>query len=125
MVALLLAPFLPSRNFSISIEELFVLGVFVAPVFETLLLQSAPIGIARLCGAKSGVQALSSIVPFFLGHLTEGVGTGLVAGLVGGFYYAVTYIRWRRVSWWSAFWVTAVSHGIHNLLLLSVMMVGQ
>jgi len=125
LVAIPLAVFGFDRKIETPIAQFAVFAVCVAPWFETLLLQSLPIGIARLCGAGSGVQALSSIVPFFLLHAIEGVTAGLAAGMIGGLYFAFTYIRWRRVGWWSAFWVTTVSHGIRNLLAVFAMLASR
>lgn len=120
LLAFLLAPFgVALRDISsTSGGELLFLGVIVAPLFETLIFQALPVWIARLYKAGFAVQLLSSIVPFFLAHVTEGLGTGLCAGLVGGFYFAFTYVHWRKISLWTAIWTTAVSHAIHNGLVI-------
>lgn len=103
-----------------------ILGsVFVIPWLETLIYQSIPIGLCRLLGLSTATQAIASIVAFFAAHLTLGLAPGLASGLVGGSYLAWTYIRWRRQSWWTAVWVTSLSHAIGNgivslILLASV-----
>jgi hypothetical protein len=93
-------------------------AVVLGPLLETLIFQSLPIGICRLLHFRAGVQMTASIALFFLAHLLQGVGSGICAGLVGGFYLAFTYIRWRHRSWWTAFWVTCASHVIHNGIVL-------
>ena len=109
---------IPGREMDLSFEVLLILGVVVAPVLETLLFQALPVWIARLCKIGSSGQVIVSVVPFTIGHAIEGIQTGIAAGLLGGFYFAFTYVHWRERSRWQAFWVTAVSHAIHNAILI-------
>jgi hypothetical protein len=95
-------------------------GVVIAPIFETLIFQAFPVWIARLCKARFSIQILASMIPFTIIHSIEGVQTGIAAGLVSGFYLAFTYTHWREYKRWSAFWITAVSHAIHNVILISL-----
>lgn len=92
-------------------------SVFVIPWLETLVYQSMPIGICRRLGLGASMQVILSTSLFFTAHLSLGLSSGIAAGLVGGFYLAFTYIRWRRRSWWTAFWVTSLSHAIGNGLV--------
>jgi hypothetical protein len=98
--------------------DLLFVGVIVAPLLETLIFQAFPIWIARLCKARLSIQVVVSVVPFFLAHAIEGIGAGIAAGLIGGFYFAFTYVHWREYRRWTAFWITAVSHAIHNGILI-------
>lgn len=109
---------LSARDLKMDFAALLFVGVVVAPVLETLLFQSLPVWIARLCKARFPVQLVSSVIPFALVHAMEGAGTGIAAGLTGGFYFAFTYVHWREQKRWTAFWVTAVSHAIHNGILI-------
>ena len=109
---------IPGREMNLSFDVLMIAGVVVAPVLETLLLQALPVWIARLCKAGSSGQVIVSVVPFTIVHAIEGIGTGIAAGLLGGFYLAFTYVHWRERSRWQAFWVTAVSHAIHNAIAI-------
>jgi hypothetical protein len=106
------------RKLEINFPALLCIGVIVAPVLETLLFQALPVCLARLCKASFAQQVVASVVPFFLAHAVEGLATGVAAGLVGGFYFAFSYARWCRKSAWTAFWVTAASHAIHNGILI-------
>jgi hypothetical protein len=106
------------REIDLSFEVFLIAGVVVAPVLETLVFQAFPVWIARLCKARFSVQIVLSVVAFTIVHAVEGVQAGIAAGLAGGFYFAFTYVHWRERSRWQAFWVTAVSHAIHNAILI-------
>ncbi len=108
----------PSREIDIGFWNFLLLAVVIAPIFETLIFQSLPVWIARLCGAIFSIQVAASVIPFFAAHAIEGIRTGIAAGLVSGFYLAFTYVHWREHSRWKAFWVTAVSHLIHNAIVI-------
>jgi hypothetical protein len=103
---------LPGRSFRLF--DLVFLGVLVAPVIETLLLQALPIWAARSFKAGLVVQIAASVALFTVCHIQAGIATGIAAGLIGGFYFAFTYAHWREKSRWTAFWTTAVSHALHN-----------
>lgn len=106
------------RKIDLSFEVLLIAGVLAAPILETLILQSFPAWIARLFKAGFSVQIVVSVVAFTIAHAVEGIQAGIAAGLVGGFYFAFTYVHWRERSRWQAFWITAVSHAIHNGILI-------
>ena len=89
--------------------------VLSAPIIETLFLQVVPIALARMMGLSFGGQIAMSMIPFALLHFPAGVGSGIAAGVVGGFYFAFTYAHWRNNSLWTAYWTTALSHALHNL----------
>ncbi len=94
-------------------------GLVTAPMIETSLFQAIPIAIARSRNLGFSSQVLWSTVTFTVVHFTfAGAGTGLVAGLVGGFYLAFTYAHWRNRSWWTAMWTTALSHAMANGIIL-------
>lgn len=96
---------------------LFFSMVLFAPIIETLFLQSLPVFFMRLLSLPEKWQIILTTLVFALPHfLLLGIIPGLAAGLVGGAYHAFTYIHWRKKSWWTAFWVTSVSHGINNLI---------
>ena len=107
------------REIKVSFPILLFSAVVVAPVLETFIFQAFPVWIARLCKARFSVQVAASVIPFFLAHATiAGVGSGIAAGLISGFYLAFTYVHWREQKRWTAFWTTAVSHAIHNGILM-------
>ena len=111
---------LPEREIDMGLWPLLFLCVVVAPIFETLVLQAFPVWIARLCKARFSIQVLSSVIPFAILHAMEGIQTGIAAGLIGGFYFAFTYVHWREKRRWTAFWVTAISHAIYNAIIISL-----
>jgi hypothetical protein len=61
-------------------------------------------------------------VLFAAAHFTEGLAVGVGAGLVGGFYFAFTYVHRRERSRWTALWTTAVCHGIHNAIAILLLL---
>jgi hypothetical protein len=100
---------------------LFLEGVLIAPALETLLPQDIPISIARISRVTFWRQVVTSTIIVAIPHFFADVGTGLGAGLVGGFYSAFTYAHWRNRSRWTAFWTTTASHALHNAIVLAIL----
>jgi hypothetical protein len=98
--------------------------IILGPIIETILLQVIPVFIARSLKFKFLGQLIFSIAPFAALHFTRSISAGVGAGIIGGFYSAFTYIHWHSKSAWTAFWVTAFSHGLYNLALFA-MLVGE
>jgi hypothetical protein len=109
---------LAEREIDLAFPLFMFAGVIVAPVFETLLFQALPVWIARKCKATFSIQVVAALLLFFAAHAIEGFGTAIAAGLVGGFYFAFTYVHWREQKRWTAFWTTALSHAIHNGIVI-------
>ncbi len=86
-----------------------------APIYETFALQAAPVLLLRLVGADLGTQAAASAALFAFAHFTNSAGSGIAAGLPGGVYLGFAFAHWMGESFWTAFWVTAVAHSLHNL----------
>jgi len=97
------------------------LVIVVGPIVETFALQVIPVFLARRLGLRFFGQILFSVTPFALLHFTRSIGTGIGAGIIGGFYSAFTYVHWRSKSLWTAYWVTALSHGLYNLALFTML----
>ena len=119
LCALLLTLLFPDMHREVpdwSAAKIFLIIVVLAPVFETLLLQALPIFIARKLKAPFAVQVLASMVLFAAPHFLDGISAGICAGIIGGFYFAFTFAHWREKSRWSAFWVTALAHAMHNAI---------
>jgi len=115
LIAGLLFPFAEERAITnLDIGAAFVILVLVAPVLETLLLQGLPVYVARKCRATAKTRIIAATAVFSALHFPEGFAAGMSAGLVGGFYFAFTYVHWRRTGRWVAYWTTMVSHAIHN-----------
>ena len=96
----------------------FIIVVFVAPPIETLFLQAAPIEILRALRRSRTLQFISGVIPFAALHFPGGVVSGLAAGVVGGVFFSHTYLECRAKSLWTALWVTTITHGIHNLVVI-------
>ena len=99
-----------------------ILLVLVAPPVETLLLQAAPIEILRSLGRSRRFQFLGGSIPFAALHFAGGVGSGIAAGIIGGISFSHTYLEGRSRSWWTALRITTITHGLHNLVCLPVIL---
>ncbi len=104
-----------------STGKIFLVIVVLAPVYETLLLQALPIFIARKLKAPFAVQVLASMALFAAPHFLDGISAGICAGIIGGFYFAFTFAHWRDKSRWTAFWVTALAHTMHNAIAMALL----
>jgi membrane protease YdiL (CAAX protease family) len=112
-------PSLPSRrdlgdNFVVD----FINVVVAAPLVETLLFQFLPIAILRHLRVRFWWQVLASAAIFALAHFTVNIQTGIVAGVFGGLYLGFTFAWWARWSKRRAYWTTALSHALGNLMAI-------
>lgn len=92
-----------------------------SPIVETLLLQALPVMLARIARAGIALQITVSVIVFAAAHFPAGIDSGVVAGILGGFYLAFTFVRWREESLASALTMTVASHAIHNTILVFAM----
>ncbi len=106
----------------LSAWQLIVAACLVAPIVETVLLQTLPVALMRAWGQRFWIQVIASAGLFAAPHFGESLGTGLGTGLAGGFYFAFTYVHWREKSLSHAFWMTATSHAARNTLAVVVML---
>ncbi len=115
------------------IEELYARGspyfllevAIFAPFFETLMLQTLPVALARLFRASFTTQLIAAWIPFAFMHFFLGPTAGICAGLIRGFYFGFTYTHWCQTSKWTAYWITSVSHMINNFILISIIFMLQ
>lgn len=105
---------LPGRRIGAATPVLFIEAVLMAPVIETFICQGFPIFVARVFSASFRMQVFISMVVFAVPHFGHGIISGICAGLIGGFYFGFTYAHWRQKSRWTAFWIVALSHSLHN-----------
>jgi len=91
----------------------------IAPVFETLILQLAPIEIARALRLSHVVQFLLGVIPFAALHFPMGIKVGIAAGTVSGIFLSHAYLEGRTNSLWTACWITMAFHAIHNLICVA------
>ncbi len=98
--------------------------VILSPVIETFLLQVIPVLLAQMLGLQVFGQLLFSMALFALPHFTRSVSAGIGAGVIGGFYSALTFVHWREKSLWTAYWVTSFSHSLYNFALFA-MLIGE
>ena len=90
-------------------------SILIAPVAETLSFQAVPIALLGAAGASLGAQLIVSAALFAWLHYLNSIKKGIGAGILGGVYLGYPFVRWHSASYWTAFWVTAVSHSLRNL----------
>ena len=98
-----------------------IMIIFVAPVVETLLLQTLMIELARRFNRSVYTQFCAGMIPFALLHFIGGIIAGIAAGIVGGIFFSYTYLECRKDSWQKATAVTCITHFLHNLVALPIM----
>ena len=108
---------LPPRVVDFNDARFWLTAIVVAPLLETILLQTFPVMVARRLRAGFWVQVVAGMGLFAATHFALGVAAGLMAGVAGGFYFSFTYVHWRQESLSSAVWMTAATHGLHNLVI--------
>jgi membrane protease YdiL (CAAX protease family) len=123
-VAMLLVAFIPIPDADVQTtfvqkDPLFALlaMLVLAPIVETLLLQSALIEPLRLFRRSRTAQFLAGSIPFALLHFPNGIHSGVAAGIVGGLYFSHTYLECRGRSWWVSTSVTATTQCLHILFV--------
>jgi hypothetical protein len=104
---------------------LIIIVVIFGPLLETLIFQALPIGVFRAIRRPALWQFLASVTLFGAVHFLIGVPTGLSAGLIGGSYFAFTYLKFREASFVKAVCVTAALHGAYNLVAVVLMLVSK
>ena len=106
--------------------SLVVLAIFVGPLFETLVFQCLPLELGRALRMRPWAQFFVSIVPFAIGHWFAGIPTVVAAGVVGGFFFAFTYVRWKRESLFVAVAMTFLLHAAFNSVgVLGMLLFGR
>ncbi len=104
-----------------SSAELAFFTLLFAPVVETLLFQALIIGALKWLGLGMGTQVAASAFLFASIHFAESIAVGVAAGIPGGLYFGFTFAFWLQGSFWTAFWVTAVSHFLNNLFPVAIL----
>lgn len=114
-VAVALLPMRPRADLdAMNDATLFGMVVVIAPLTETLMFQALFGALGRRLHLGFWWQLVLAWLPFAVAHFAIGVGTGLCAGLVGGFWFAYAYITQRSHSFSRAYWVTAALHALNN-----------
>lgn len=96
-----------------------VIGVVIAPLVETAMMQTAPYLVMTLIGIRSRPILYLSMVTVFAGmHWSLGLTAFLTAGVIGGAALAFTFLRWSTTSVRKAYLATAATHAIYNAALI-------
>lgn len=87
------------------------------PLIETVLIQLIPIEITRRFTSRFWYQVLPSWLLFAGLHFLNSIENGLSAGIIAGWYYALTYYLFRSKSKWYAATATFLLHASANFIL--------
>lgn len=94
---------------------LLFMTILLGPLVETLLLQQIPVLLARRFHLPVTLQFAAGSVPFAILHFDAGAG-GVAAGIAGGLTYSLAYLTFLQKSRSKAYWLTAGSHAIYNVM---------
>ena len=99
--------------------ETFVTVAIAAPLFETFVGQWIPVRLASLVTSRIAVMVFLSLCVFAGMHILPAPlsMTDWVVGISCGFVFALSFVHWKRLSYWRAYWVTAIVHGFHNAVV--------
>lgn len=99
--------------------ETFVTVAIAAPLIETFVGQWLPIRLAALVTNRISLLVLLSLCVFAGMHILPlpSSMTDWSVGISCGFVFALSFVQWKRVSYWRAYWVTATAHGFHNAVI--------
>jgi len=105
---------------SMSVAVVFVYGVIFAPLFETLVGQALPIELAKKFTDSKAIMIAVSGAVFGIGHyINGGVVHGLTA-LLHGSFFASSFVVARKGGFQYGFASAALTHAVHNAILLSI-----
>lgn len=101
----------------LSIKPLLFAALVLAPLVETIILQGIPVFLFRKSNFWNQVWVATLV--FASAHFPQGFGSGVVAGIIGGFYLSFAYAHWKQRSWREAFWLTSAMHAVRNGIMIS------
>ncbi|MDR0437036.1 MAG: CPBP family intramembrane metalloprotease [Bacteroidales bacterium] len=97
--------------------------VALMPIVETFLYQYLPIIIVNKFSKNKYLQVFISAILFGLGHITHSISYAIFA-IFTGVVLATGFILYKENhSTQKAFWVTALVHGLFNLVSVLLMLV--
>jgi len=91
----------------------------LAGIWETVLLQTIPVRVTMVFTCKPSRLVIVSALVFTWAH-DNPVGLEAAYRLAHGLILSVIFVRWLAVSWWRAYWVTTLAHGLYNAFYLLV-----
>jgi hypothetical protein len=109
-----------SRVFELFEKHWFLLGVLAMPMLETFLCQVLPYELTHRLTQRQWVGFLAMWFCFAAAHFTNSIASGVLAGIVGGFYLAIVYTVFRRVSLLRAITATFFQHAAQNFVVFAL-----
>ncbi len=113
----------PRSNIDSSHKTVLILVLFIAPLIETFLAQLIPYVVLKAFGIDNKFFLLFSMASaFVLLHVSAGLTTTLVAGVVGGVFLSYAFLRFSETSLFFAYLITACCHFLNNAFVLFVLL---
>ena len=102
---------------SIGVTTVFLLLTFAFPFIETLLLQLIPILLLKKTGLHKWIIIIIDALLFSSLHIPQyDLYVEIVYSFPGGIILAWSFIKYYKVSWFRAFYVTMTIHALSNFI---------
>ncbi|MBC8428930.1 MAG: CPBP family intramembrane metalloprotease [FCB group bacterium] len=102
-------------------DWILISALIFAPLIETIFCQVLPVAVVRKFRGKQWLQVFVATAVFAAAHFyILGFVSGMTAGLIGGFYFSFTYVRWRKRSLRAAYWSTVFVHSVYNTFIYGI-----
>lgn len=113
----------PRPDVDSSHKAVLILVSLIAPLIETFLAQLIPYVVLKTFGiANKFVLLFSMVSAFVLLHVSAGLATTLVVGVVGGVFLSYAFLRFSETSLSFAYLIAACCHFINNAFVLFVLL---
>ncbi len=125
VIGIIIAVLIPEKDTKILITNpiaVIISVIIIAPIAETLFLQTLPIELSKRFSRPVTFQFFSGMIPFALLHFFAGIHAGIAAGVVGGVYFSYTYLEFRDESWLKATKMVCITHCLHNVIVTPLML---
>jgi hypothetical protein len=117
----------PRSDINIShISLVFIVVIAIGSIAETVVAQLLPFKLLTVFGIRDKrLIYISMVIAFATLHVSSGIGSVVVAGIIGGMFLAFAYLRWSEVSLWKAFFAALCCHFIYDSVLTLIIVVAK
>ena len=97
---------------------LYISGITITPILETLIGQMIPILIVRRFIKSPRIILIISAIVFAIPHSTLDI-SRFIPSFLSGVLLAFTFLYWLKLSIRKAYWITCAVHFLHNVIIAS------